>query len=213
MELLFGQPSPGSLLELSVRIVLALVAGSLIGLERQWHQKSAGIRTHALLALGAASFSLISHLLHLANPEINPTQIAGGVVSGIGFICGGVIMHRGGSVHGLNTATSLWTTAGVGLAVGGGFHCLAWTLTVAVLTVQFPLGWIEDALDRRVRTPKSTWRVVLRGDRLPPRVIALASPSNRSPGNSVLRLTAGSTTNNFWNWSMKSKAGRTARTF
>src|SRR5262249_59870780 len=103
------------------------------GLERHWHHKSAGIRTHALLALGAAGFGLISHFLHLTNPEMNPTQIAAGVVTGIGFICGGVIMHRAGSVQGLNSAASLWTAAGVGLAMGGGFFRLAWTLVAAVL--------------------------------------------------------------------------------
>ena len=166
MELLSGQPPPGSLLELAVRVALSLVAGGLIGLERQWHHKSAGIRTHALLALGATGFGLISHLVYLVNPEINPTQIAAGVVSGIGFICGGVIMHRSGSVHGLNTATTLWTTAGVGLAVGGGLYRLACTLTVAALTVQYPLGWIEDAWERRVRAAESRWRVLLRGDRV-----------------------------------------------
>ena len=119
---LTGELIPGSFVELGVRIVLALVLGGVIGIERQWHHKSAGIRTHALLALGATGFALISHLLFLANPQLNSTQIAAGVVSGIGFICGGVIMHRGGSVQGLNTAASLWTTAGVGLAIGGGFY-------------------------------------------------------------------------------------------
>ena len=81
------------------------------------------MRTHALLALGAAGFALIAHLLAVhGDAQMNPTQIAAGVVSGIGFLCGGVILQRGGSVQGLTTAASLWTTAGIGLAIGGGFY-------------------------------------------------------------------------------------------
>src|SRR2546426_1946828 len=165
---LTGEPLPGSLLELAVRTLLALVLGAVIGVERQWHHKSAGIRTHALLALGAAGFALISHLLFLnPNPQTNSTQIAAGVVTGIGFICGGVIMHRGGSVQGLNTAASLWTTAGVGMAIGGGFYAFACLLLAAVLTVQFPFVWIENWCDRRIASPpaSSPWRVQLRGNR------------------------------------------------
>ena len=165
---LTGEPVPGSLLELAVRTLLALVLGAVIGVERQWHHKSAGIRTHALLALGAAGFALISHLVFLRNPEINPTQIAAGVVTGIGFICGGVIMHRGASVQGLNTAASLWTTAGVGLAIGAGFYPLAYVMLAAVLTVQFPFVWIENWVDHRIGSPlaPSAWQVKLRGSRV-----------------------------------------------
>jgi putative Mg2+ transporter-C (MgtC) family protein len=165
---LTGEPLPGSLLELAVRTLLALVLGAVIGVERQWHHKSAGVRTHALLALGAAGFALISHLIILRNPEINPGQIAAGVVTGIGFICGGVIMHRGISVQGLNTAASLWTTAGVGLAIGLGFYLLASVMLAAVLTVQFPFVWIENWVDRRMASPlaRSGWQVKLRGSRV-----------------------------------------------
>src|SRR6266404_8600527 len=104
---LTGEPLPGSLLELAVRTLLALVLGALIGVERQWHHRAAGVRTHALLALGAAGFALIAHLLAVRDPQMNPAQIAGGVVSGIGFLCGGVILHRSGSVQGLTSAASL----------------------------------------------------------------------------------------------------------
>ena len=166
MDWLAGQATAGSAFELSLRIIVSVVAGGFIGLERQWHHKTAGIRTHALLALGASGFGLLSHFLYLTTPEINPTQIAAGVVTGTGFICGGVIMHRGGSIQGLNSAASLWTTAGVGLAIGGGFYRLAWTVIAAVLFVQFPLAWLEDACDRRARASTSfSWRVVLRGSR------------------------------------------------
>ena len=187
---LTGEPVPGSIVELAVRIVLALVAGGVIGVERQWHHKSAGIRTHALLALGATGFGLISHLLYLASPQTNPTQIAAGVVSGIGFICGGVIMHRAGSVQGLNTAASLWTTAGVGLAIGGGFYPFACLLLAAVLTVQFPLVWIENWCDRLIAQPPalSPWRVLLRGNRIAVEPLWAHCTSSAATGVDVQRV-------------------------
>src|SRR5207247_3670818 len=180
---LTGEPLPGSLLELAVRTLLALVLGAMIGVERQWHHKSAGIRTHALLALGAAGFALISHLIILRNPEMNPTPIAAGVVTGIGFICGGVIMHRGISVQGLNTAASLWTTAGVGLAIGLGLYLLSYVMLAAVLTVQFPFVWIENWVDHRIASPlaRSAWQVKLRGSRaaLPSSASGHTAPATR----------------------------------
>jgi putative Mg2+ transporter-C (MgtC) family protein len=98
---------------------------------------------------------------------MNPTQIAAGVVSGIGFLCGGVILQRGGSVQGLTTAASLWTTAGVGLAIGGGFYPVASVLVVAVLTIQFPLRWAGGTVRREHRSlaPPSSWTLRIEGSR------------------------------------------------
>jgi uncharacterized membrane protein YhiD involved in acid resistance len=159
---------PGSVMEIAARALLAVAAGALIGIERQWHHRSAGMRTHALLAVGAAGFGLIAHLFSVRpNPQMNPTQIAAGVVSGIGFLCGGVILQRGGSVQGLTTAASLWTTAGVGLAIGGGFYPLASVLLAAVLTIQFPLRWAEERLERSIGSlaPSFSWTVRIEGNR------------------------------------------------
>ena len=128
----FTDPLPGSLVELAIRALLAVLAGAAVGVERQWHHRAAGMRTHALLALGSAGFALTAHLLAIyRDPQLNPTQIAAGVVTGVGFLCGGVILQRGGSVQGLTTAASLWTTAGVGLAIGGGFYPLASVLVAS----------------------------------------------------------------------------------
>jgi len=168
MSLADLNPIPVSAVEVGARALVAMAAGALIGVERQWHHRAAGVRTHALLALGAAGFALIAHLLAVRDPQINPAQIAAGVVSGIGFLCGGVILHRGGSVQGLTSAASLWTTAGVGLAIGGGFYPLASVLLAAVLTVQFPLRWAEDQLGRRIRSlppPSSPWLLRMQGSR------------------------------------------------
>ena len=168
MSLADLNPIPVSAVEVGARALVAMAAGALIGVERQWHHRAAGVRTHALLALGAAGFALIAHLLAVRDPQMNPAQIAAGVVSGIGFLCGGVILHRGGSVQGLTSAASLWTTAGVGLAIGGGFYPLGSVLLAAVLTVQFPLRWAEDQLGRRIRSlpaPSSPWLLRMQGSR------------------------------------------------
>src|SRR5204863_2093984 len=95
-----------STLELIVRLALATVFGMLVGVERQWHHKNAGIKTNTLVSVGAAAFALISH--RGFGETNNPAAVAAGVVTGIGFIGAGVIMRRGGSVQGINTAATLW---------------------------------------------------------------------------------------------------------
>ena len=99
------------------RMGLALLLGCLIGLERQLHLKMAGLRTNALVALGSAGFMVFSAL----TAQGDPTRVAAQVVSGIGFLGAGVIMHQGVNVHGLNTAATLWCSAMVGTFAGGGF--------------------------------------------------------------------------------------------
>lgn len=105
------------IVESAARLALAVLLGSTIGFERQWQQKMAGLRTNALVALGACGFVLFSSMV---NPS-DPTRIAGQVVTGIGFLGAGVILREGINVHGLNTAATLWCSAMVGTFVGGGF--------------------------------------------------------------------------------------------
>jgi putative Mg2+ transporter-C (MgtC) family protein len=100
------------------RIVVALVLGVAIGVERQWRQRMAGLRTNALVAVGAALFASISILM---DAKVNPTQVAAYVVSGTGFLAGAVIFKEGFNVRGLNTAATLWATAAVGTLSGSGF--------------------------------------------------------------------------------------------
>jgi len=99
-------------------LAAALLLGAIIGAERQWHQRIAGLRTNALVSAGAAMFVSISHLV-----PMNPTslQVAAQVVSGIGFLGAGVIMREGLSIRGLNTAATLWCSAAVGSLCGFGF--------------------------------------------------------------------------------------------
>jgi putative Mg2+ transporter-C (MgtC) family protein len=99
------------------RLGLAVLLGSGIGFERQWHQKMAGLRTNALVALGSCGFVVFSAML---NPS-DPTRVAAQIVTGIGFLGAGVILREGVNVHGLNTAATLWCSAMVGTFVGAGF--------------------------------------------------------------------------------------------
>jgi putative Mg2+ transporter-C (MgtC) family protein len=99
------------------RMSLAVVLGSAIGFERQWHQKMAGLRTNALVALGSCGFVVFSAMV----AEGDPTRVAAQVVTGIGFLGAGVILREGVNVHGLNTAATLWCSAMVGTFAGGGF--------------------------------------------------------------------------------------------
>jgi putative Mg2+ transporter-C (MgtC) family protein len=99
------------------RLGLALLLGSAIGFERQWHQKMAGLRTNALVALGSCGFVVFSGMVG----QGDPTRIAAQIVSGIGFLGAGVILREGINVHGLNTAATLWCSAMVGTFAGGGF--------------------------------------------------------------------------------------------
>jgi putative Mg2+ transporter-C (MgtC) family protein len=99
------------------RLGFAMLLGSAIGFERQWRQKMAGLRTNALVALGACGFVVFSGMVG----QGDPTRIAAQVVSGIGFLGAGVILREGVNVHGLNTAATLWCSAMVGTFAGGGF--------------------------------------------------------------------------------------------
>lgn len=105
-----------SLGDSALRLAVALLLGSAIGIERQWNQKMAGLRTNALVALGAAGFVVFSGLVG----QGDPTRIAAQVVSGIGFLGAGVILREGINVHGLNTAATLWCSAMVGSLAGAG---------------------------------------------------------------------------------------------
>jgi len=136
-----------SMTEVAVRLLLAFVMGGLVGVERQWHHKNAGLRAHTLVAVGAAAFTIVSTLG--LGPTNNPMVIAAGVVTGIGFIGGGVILHQGPTVQGVNTASTLWATASLGLAAGAGYYALTAMVFMAVLAVQFPLQWMERWIDRR----------------------------------------------------------------
>ena len=106
------------LLQFAGNVGLALLFGTLIGVERQFRQHAAGLRTNALVSVGAAMFVSLSQLM---NDQNSPSRIASYIVSGVGFLGGGVILKEGITVRGLTTAASLWCSAAVGTLAGAGF--------------------------------------------------------------------------------------------
>jgi putative Mg2+ transporter-C (MgtC) family protein len=134
-------------LEFALRVFLALLFGSIIGLERQWRQRLAGLRTNALVATGASLFVMVTPLVGGAN--VNTTQIAAYVVSGIGFLAGGVIFKERLSVSGLNTAATLWCTAAIGVLTGYGFAIEAALGVAAVLVANVVLRPIVQGINRQ----------------------------------------------------------------
>ena len=118
---------PVSLAVATVNLSVALGCGAIIGMERQFRQRKAGLRTNALVALGAAAYMVFSMLVE---GDMSPSRVAAQVVSGIGFLGAGTIMKEGLTIKGLTTAASLWVVAGVGLAVGAGYYVGAVTTTI-----------------------------------------------------------------------------------
>ncbi len=133
-------------LDFIVRVSIALVFGSLIGLERQWRQRLAGLRTNALVATGTCLFIQITPLI---GGSANSTQIAAYIVSGIGFLAGGVIFKERLSVSGLNTAATMWCTAAIGALVGYGFLFQAAVGVAAVLVANVVLRPIVRRINQQ----------------------------------------------------------------
>lgn len=127
-----------------LRMLVACLCGAVIGLERSRRQKDAGIRTHMIVALGAAMIMIVSKygffdLLQYEGLRADASRIASNVVTGVGFLGAGVIFVRDVSIKGLTTAAGIWTTAGVGLAVGAGMYPLGIAATVLMVISQLIL--------------------------------------------------------------------------
>jgi putative Mg2+ transporter-C (MgtC) family protein len=133
MEQFFTQNS-----EIILRLTLAVALGVLVGAERLLVHKDAGMKTHALVALGSAVFVLISEAMvqkYINLPGLSPTMIPGQIIVGIGFLGAGSIMLYGSRLRGLTTAGGLWVTSGIGMAAGFGLYSLALIVTVLVLLI------------------------------------------------------------------------------
>ena len=124
--------------EVILRLVVAVGLGLLVGAERLFVHKDAGMKTHALVSLGSAVFVLISEILvqkYINLPGLNPVMMASQVIVGVGFLGAGSIMIYGARLRGLTTAGGLWVTACIGMAAGYGFYSLAIIVTVLVLAI------------------------------------------------------------------------------
>jgi putative Mg2+ transporter-C (MgtC) family protein len=144
-------------MQISAELGAAWLAGALIGWERSYHGRAAGFRTHALVGLAAAAAMMVSlaptftpTLFPGANPGLDPTRLAQGVLTGIGFLGAGVIFKEGVNVQGLTTAASVWATAAIGLLFGVGGYFPGTLATVGVLATLVVLRWVERYLPAQV---------------------------------------------------------------
>ncbi len=127
-------------LEIILRLVMAVVLGSIVGIQRSQAQKSAGLRDMGLLCLGSALFTVLS-IYGFGGEE--PARIAAGVVTGVGFLGAGAIFRTNQDVvKGITTATTIWVTAGIGMACGAGMYYLAPVVTLLVLFLLFLRQWL-----------------------------------------------------------------------
>lgn len=154
-----------NLLQASLHLGAAVALGAAIGVERQWRQRLAGLRTTTLVALGAAGFVVFSQLVP---GEMSPTRVAAQIVSGIGFLGAGVIFKEGLNVRGLNTAATLWCSAAVGVLAGLGALAHAALLTAFVVGVNLLLRPLVRLVNRAPPDPLAeggsfTVNVVCRG--------------------------------------------------
>ncbi|AJX00235.1 MULTISPECIES: MgtC/SapB family protein [Burkholderia] len=153
-------------LEIVGRLLMAALLGAAIGFERERLSWAAGLRTHMLVSVGSALVMIVSafgfeDIRTLSNVALDPSRVAAQVVSGIGFLGAGSILLRGEVVRGLTTAASIWSVAGVGLAVGGGLYVGAVSATVVILLI---LAGVKP-LERFLRRTKIRREVVLATDR------------------------------------------------
>jgi putative Mg2+ transporter-C (MgtC) family protein len=129
----------------AIRLIVALVLGALVGAERQWRQRTAGLRTNCLVAVGSAVFVMMGGLI---SGDGSQGRVAAYVVSGIGFLGGGVILKDGFSIRGLNTAATLWCTAAIGTLAGLGYTILSFLGTGAILTANLLLRPLAQRINR-----------------------------------------------------------------
>jgi putative Mg2+ transporter-C (MgtC) family protein len=133
------------LLQFLARLSVAALLGVAIGFERQWRQRAAGLHTSSLVAIGAALFALLDTTLNAADT----TRVVAGVVTGVGFIAGGVILRSGANVTGLNTAATIWATAAVGALAGFGYWPEATAGAVAIILFNLVLTPLAAAINAR----------------------------------------------------------------
>lgn len=134
--------------EFTLRLFAALIAGLIIGFERQWQHKSAGLRTNTLVSVGAAIFVLLSISI-TAKGNGDVTRIIAQVVTGIGFLCAGIIFKEGLNVHGLTTAVTVWCCSAVGCLAAAGYLKETFIATFFIIAVNLLLKPLDEWLTTR----------------------------------------------------------------
>ena len=160
--------------EVLLRVVLAGALGGAIGAEREIREREAGLRTHMLVAVGAALFTIVSAYawtdFNFSTREgitFDPTRIAAQIVTGIGFLGAGAIIRQGLSVRGLTTAASLWVVAAIGMASGAGYYSAAVITTIVVLISLWPLRIVAYRMFERIRPGELRLEVELKAGESP----------------------------------------------
>ena len=136
-------------LEFIIRLFVASLIGAIIGFERKYRAKGAGVGTHVLVAIGAALFMIVSQHGFAGANRFDAARVAAGVVSGIGFLGGGIILKQQNRVSGLTTAAGLWVTAAMGLAIGSGLYILAGSCALIVLIWSYITNILTYKLGKR----------------------------------------------------------------
>lgn len=133
--------------EVAFRLLMAFLLGAIIGVERHIRHRRMGLKTAVLVSLGAAGFVVASSLF---GTQEGTVRIAAQIVSGIGFLCGGLIFKEGLSVHGINTAATIWCTAAVGVACGTGFYSIAGILTIMLVFSNIFFGYVSTPVEKLI---------------------------------------------------------------
>jgi putative Mg2+ transporter-C (MgtC) family protein len=152
LEWLGGEPTVIPPLQMLVRLLVATVLGALVGFDRELRNKPAGLRTHILISLAAAVFTLITFELHLEVTQrerstADPIRIIEAVTAGVAFLAAGAIIQSRGNVRGLTTGANMWLAGALGVASGAGFYALAAIATIFALIVVTVIGRMESTLN------------------------------------------------------------------
>jgi putative Mg2+ transporter-C (MgtC) family protein len=131
-----------------IRLLVAMAAGFVIGIERQFHNKNGGLRTNSLVAVGAAIFVLTSLQLSHADGG-DSTRVIGQVVTGIGFLGAGVIIHQGVSIIGITTAATIWCSAAIGCLAAAGYFMETAISTAFIIIITFLMHYVDDWIAKR----------------------------------------------------------------
>lgn len=131
--------------EITLRFLLAVILGALIGAEREYRGKSAGFRTMIMISLGSCLFTIISILI---GGTSTPDRIASNIVTGIGFLGAGVIFKNENIINGITTSATIWTVAAVGMAVGGGYYFVSIGASIIILIILAVLPYLERLIDK-----------------------------------------------------------------
>jgi putative Mg2+ transporter-C (MgtC) family protein len=144
--------------EAFLRLLAAVIVGAVVGFDRELRNKPAGLRTHMMVALGAACFTLAAFTLERevttdfdvrSRLVVDPTRVVEGIIGGIGFLGAGAIIRDRGTVEGLTTAGSIWLVGAIGVAAGAGHYLLGGTAVLLAVVILFALGHLERWMDRR----------------------------------------------------------------